>query len=76
MTRYGVGSGTLYVDGVAATPGPTAKDYQGYATLAIKQSTPNDAHSDTLSLFLNTHQIGSGINTSPLYLSGTSPFSI
>jgi hypothetical protein len=74
FTSYGSGTATLYMDGVA-TSDPTADDYQGYATLVIKP-TPNASDSSTMSLYLETHQIGSGINTSPLFLSGTSPFSI
>ena len=70
VTRYGVSSSTLYIDGVA-TPDPTAEDYQGYATLTIIP-TPNASDSSTMSLYLETHQIGSGINTGPLYLSGPS----
>jgi hypothetical protein len=73
VTRYGVGSDTLYIDGMVGDP--TAGDYQGYATLVIKP-TPNASDSSTTSLYLETYQIGSGINTGPLYLSGTSPFSI
>lgn len=74
VTRYGNGNATLYTDGVA-TVDPTASDYQGYATLTIIP-TPNASDSSTMSLYLNTHQIGSGINTGPLYLSGTSPLSV
>jgi len=74
VTRYGSGNATLYTDGVA-TSDPTAEDYQGYATLTIIP-TPNASDSSTMSLYLNTHQIGSGISTYPLYLSGTSPLSI
>tara|TARA_R110000824_G_scaffold138588_3_gene303300 strand:+ start:354 stop:1052 length:699 start_codon:yes stop_codon:yes gene_type:complete len=73
VTRYGLGSSTLYVDG-AATSDPIAEDYQGYATLTITP-TPNASDSSTMSLYLDTHRIGSGINTGPLYLSGTSPLS-
>jgi|TARA_R110000824_G_scaffold36240_2_gene112780 hypothetical protein len=74
VTKDGSGNATLYTDGVA-TVDPTASDYQGYATLTIIP-TPNASDSSTMSLYLNTHQIGSGINTGPLYLSGTSPLSV
>ena len=74
MTHDGAANSSLYIDGVA-TADPTASGYQGYATLVIKP-TPNASNSNTMSLYLDTHQIGSGISTYPLYLSGTSPLSI
>lgn len=63
---------SLYVSG---TEGAGADGYQGYGTLVLKGR--DGIYDDTnFTLFIETHRIGSGINTSPLYLAGDTPRSI
>mgnify|MGYP003148205309 CR=1 FL=1 len=68
------GDASLYVSGTEGT-GTGADDYQGYGTLVLKGRV-GVYDSTNFTLFIETNRIGSGINTSPLYLAGDTPNSI
>jgi hypothetical protein len=59
----------LYSAGVEGAGG---SGYQGYGTLAVG-GTSGTPDSTTFTLFIDTHRIGSGINSAPLLTSGAVP---